>query len=164
MYQYCILIAQMPSAGAPQHSASADHLSSLESGATVLVVDDEAQLRTLITRFLQKLGYQTLSAADGQEACEILHRQSEQIDLVIFDYTMPDITGNELYAAIREAAPAARTILITGSLTLKGPASEGLIGIDSCLRKPFGLDELRVTVSGLIKQGLSVQGRGTIEA
>ena len=60
----------------------------------ILVVDDEADVRTFLTAVLKKRGYETLTAADGREAFDIVRR--EKPDLVILDLMMPQQTGNRL--------------------------------------------------------------------
>jgi CheY-like chemotaxis protein len=62
---------------------------------TILVVDDEADVRKFLTAVLEKRGYETLTAADGKEAFEIAVRETP--DLVILDLQMPEQTGTDFY-------------------------------------------------------------------
>ena len=60
---------------------------------TVLVPEDETQVRRLVTRILQKGGYDTIAARDGHEAWTIFQRAERPIDLVLTDVVMPRMTG-----------------------------------------------------------------------
>jgi CheY-like chemotaxis protein len=62
---------------------------------TILVVDDEADVRKFLTAVLEKRGYNTLTAADGKEAFEVAER--EMPDLVILDLQMPEQSGTDFY-------------------------------------------------------------------
>ena len=68
---------------------------------TILVVEDESDLRRVATRILQQAGYQVLTAADGQEALEVLRQQPGPIHLVLSDLVMPRLGGRGLYDAAR---------------------------------------------------------------
>ena len=65
---------------------------------TVLVIDDEADIRTFLTVALRKAGYSTLTAANGIEAFEVVREQKP--DLVILDMMMPRQSGNDFYRAL----------------------------------------------------------------
>ncbi|MGN2392149.1 sigma-54-dependent transcriptional regulator [Pelomicrobium sp. G1] len=78
---------------------------------TVLVVDDEAQVRASLTRCLEE-DYRVLTAASAREALEILNR--EEVDLVLCDQRMPDMTGVEFFREARVSHPEVIRVLITG--------------------------------------------------
>jgi len=108
----------------------------------ILIVDDEPALRGLFKRTLRDAGYESLEAADGVEALEILERHS--VALVLLDSTMPRLDGMGVIRAIRERE-ATRTlpvILVTAKSDL-GDRVDGLdAGADDYLAKPVVLDEL----------------------
>jgi CheY-like chemotaxis protein len=109
---------------------------------TVLVVDDEPQIRELSTRLLAGLGYQVRSARDGEAALALM-RESTGVDLVITDVVMPGMGGFELLAAIGGGPKAPRVVLMSGySEELVVTGREGL----PFLAKPFTVAELAAIV------------------
>src|SRR5688500_15362152 len=81
---------------------------------TVLVADDEAVVRTVLNAMLRRLGCNVMLAGDGQEALEIYQSNFAEIDLVIFDLFLPDMTGELLFPKLRTINPQARAVLTTG--------------------------------------------------
>ena len=81
-------------------------------GETVLVVDDQEDVRRLVADVLDAMGYRPLTAAGGEEALDLL--AEEKVDLVISDVVMPRMSGAELAARIREAAPGTGLIFMSG--------------------------------------------------
>src|SRR5256885_9563976 len=80
-------------------------------GRTILVVDDEEQIRTALTSLLEREGYTVTSAEGPTEALEILRQQP--IKLVISDHNMPDMSGIEFFRLIRERHPHVCRIMLT---------------------------------------------------
>jgi two-component system cell cycle sensor histidine kinase/response regulator CckA len=120
--------------------------------AVILVVDDEAAVNRLVTRYLSHLGYGVLDATSAEEALAIVRRGAPRIDVVISDVVMPGLGGTELAAALLSRAPGPSVILMTGQLP---PDVERLHirgQIVQVVRKPLDLDELqqllRVTLEG----------------
>jgi CheY-like chemotaxis protein len=68
---------------------------------TILVVDDFRSIRLFICDMLEKKGYKTLGAANGDEAFDILSKKQEEINLVLTDYNMPGCSGFELLQKIK---------------------------------------------------------------
>lgn len=83
---------------------------------TVLVVDDEANLRRSLALILQKAGYSVTSAANGQEAVQYL--QSGAYDVAFLDLRMPDVNGLELLPRLREMYPDMPILILTAHATL----------------------------------------------
>src|SRR5688572_11467243 len=81
---------------------------------TVLLADDEAIVRTVATTMLKRLGYDVILAAEGHEAIAVFAREHHNIDLVIFDLMLPDMSGEELYAQLRAISPGTPAMLTTG--------------------------------------------------
>jgi two-component system, cell cycle sensor histidine kinase and response regulator CckA len=96
---------------------------------TVLVVEDEEALRSLIELILTEAGYRVLAAANGEEALKLL-RSRDPIDLVLTDSIMPRVSGSELVRRLRAIRPEARVIQMTGYRELGAPK-------DEFLAKPF---------------------------
>ncbi|MCK6547875.1 PAS domain-containing protein [Myxococcota bacterium] len=103
---------------------------------TILVVDDEAVIRNVVGRILEREGYRVIKAAHGAEAIEKFAGHTEAIDLVVTDVAMPGMTGPQMYAELAARAPALRVIFMSGftSATAGGPGGEALTPF---LEKPF---------------------------
>ncbi len=123
---------------------------------TVLLADDEANIREVIGAMIEELGYQLLTAGSGEEAVTVYLANSERIDLVIMDMIMPGLSGGAAIDAIRTENPGARIILSSG-YSLDGEAQEILSrgGNISFLQKPFELTEL----SQKIREALDAEHR-----
>jgi len=113
----------------------------------ILVVDDDALTLQVIARALE--GYEVTVARDGDEALR-LAAPGSRIDLLITDYLMPTMMGDELLGRIRERRPSLKTLVITGhSEILERELSEWWTG-QPHLTKPFTIAALRDTVTRLI--------------
>ena len=112
----------------------------------ILIVDDDADMRRLLLRTLQRWGYDVVPASDGVEAWERL--QNEPISFVITDWTMPNLDGLGLCRRIREAKFARYIYVIL--LTAKNSKDELITGMeagaDDFLIKPFNAGELQVRI------------------
>ncbi|MBW8781775.1 MAG: response regulator [Verrucomicrobia bacterium] len=138
-----------------QPSANAPLDPGLNSGSrqSVLVVDDEAGIRQVLSLVLESGGYQVSCAADGVEGFRILTERS--FDLVITDMLMPGSDGFELLAAVKKIRPATRIIVVSGG---------GMSGVDyylkmakklgahAVLEKPFDSATLLSTVASVLAE------------
>jgi len=119
---------------------------------TVLVVEDEERVRKLAGRYLQDLGYQVLTAADGETAIAILESELE-IGLVFSDLVMPgEISGYDLYFWIRERRPATKVLLATGlrSPEVRALAARGASEQPVILSKPYSKEQLAEAMRALV--------------
>jgi two-component system cell cycle sensor histidine kinase/response regulator CckA len=122
------------------------------TGETVLVVEDEAQLRTLAERTLARAGFRVLTAADGIAALDVLRRHGAGVDLVLTDVVMPRLGGPALARRVREERPDARILFMTGyaeSDAFGGPSGTPE-STDEVLRKPFTPQQLVLAVRAAI--------------
>lgn len=109
------------------------------SGARVLVVDDEPEIRRALRTTLSRQGYQVLLAASGEEALEELGRRN--VDLVLLDLQLPGLDGLEVCRRIRAQSEVPIIILsVQGEETVKVRALD--LGADDYVTKPFGVDEM----------------------
>ena len=89
--------------------------SSLEPGkGSVLVVDDEAPIRMLTKRLLERQGFRVLTAADGQDGVDMLRANADQVVCVLLDLTMPKMSGDEVLEELRRIRPAVNVIVSSG--------------------------------------------------
>ena len=112
--------------------------------STILVVDDEADLRIGVTQFLEEEGFHVLMAADGHQALQILEQST--VDLVLIDVMMPKLTGPQVVEAIRTRRIARQTAIFY--MSAHGNIDTGGV---SMLRKPFNLDDLLAIVQSALQ-------------
>jgi two-component system response regulator MprA len=107
------------------------------SGARVLVVDDEDDIRTIRVVTLRRAGYDVASAGDGVEAVEAVQRQAP--DLIVMDVMMPRADGLEALKRIRAHPPSAHVpvIMLTARSGLTDKARGFERGADDYVAKPF---------------------------
>jgi two-component system response regulator ResD len=115
----------------------------------VLVVDDEPIVREVVVRYLRREGYETLEAADGSRARELLERHDPS--LVVLDVMLPGTDGLELCRWIRS-----RSDLPVIMLTARGEESDRIVGLelgaDDYVTKPFSPRELAVRVRAVLRR------------
>jgi len=114
---------------------------------TILIVEDQTDLRQLVRRILQGHGYQTLDAANGDDALALASRHSDRIHLLITDMVLPGMTGAQLVSRMGSARPGIRI------LTMSGYSDEMDLRIDSgtpFLQKPFTAENLLKQVRDLL--------------
>ena len=108
----------------------------------ILVVDDEPVLLRMYTSVLEDLGYTVVTATNGQEALDAFRNAPEDFDLVLTDYTMPKMRGDQLAQKILEIRPDMPIILSTGFSKQIDEAEALAMGISSLLLKPVSQDVL----------------------
>jgi CheY-like chemotaxis protein len=108
----------------------------------VLVVDDEASVRSTITRVLEHLGLSVLSAPDGSSALEVFQSHLNVIDCVLLDLTMPGMPGTEVARAMRAIHPSLPIVLMSGYNQEDMARSMQEVMNIRFLHKPFLLVEL----------------------
>ncbi len=121
---------------------------------SILLVDDEMQIRRLLSRFLKKLCGEVLSAKNGKEALELFERRP--VDIVITDIRMPAMNGIELLKAIKASDPEQTVILFSGSNDYDFLIEAINLGADRFFNKPLDFDKLRSGLENIAKK-LSAQ-------
>ena len=127
------------------------HLDDLSGSATILMIDDEDLLLTMGEMVLTSFGYKVLTANSGAKALEIFTKKSSEIDLVITDLVMPQMSGRELIERMRRHSPNVKVICASGFV--RPPSTEER---QNYLQKPFASQDLLRKV----KQVLSAEERG----
>jgi signal transduction histidine kinase len=108
---------------------------------TVLVVEDEDEVRSLASEFLRSAGYSVLTAKDGVEALEISERLGDAIQLLLTDVVMPKMRGTELAQELKARFPRLRVVYMSGYLE-QDPCSGEILEKAIVLQKPFSRDSL----------------------
>lgn len=120
---------------------------------TILIADDEDDVRSMVRAMLESFGYRVLEARDGREAVDLYREKSGEIDLLLLDMMMPRMTGEEAFAEIRGISPSARAVLASG-YDEGGRIGEVVAsGFAGFLRKPFRRGELGRMVSEALGNG-----------
>jgi CheY-like chemotaxis protein len=109
----------------------------------VLLVDDDADFRSMLQSALQLAGYTVAVARNGREAVAVQRRSRS--DVMITDLFMPESDGFEAIEAFRRDFPATRIIAVSGGASLVKTNyldAAGLMGVDATLQKPFDVEDL----------------------
>jgi len=110
----------------------------------VLVVDDEQGMREFLTMLLEKQGHRVITAAEGEQALQLVAEQTP--DLVISDLRMPNVDGIGLLAGIRKQYPELPVILVTAYASSDSTIQAMRLGADDYITKPFRIEEIRLVV------------------
>ena len=114
----------------------------LKGTETVLLVDDETMILDVGQDMLTAMGYKVLVARSGKEAIELYEKNKDQIDIIILDMIMPDVSGGDVYDRLKEINPNIRVLLSSG-YSISGQADEILKrGCDGFIQKPFNMSRL----------------------
>jgi CheY-like chemotaxis protein len=108
---------------------------------SILAVDDDENIRSVLSEMLDFLGHQVAAVEDGKKALDLLKKQA--FDLVITDLGMPGISGWEVARTAKEKDKSTPVILISGWGSQIEPAKVSEVGIDKVLPKPFHMDDIR---------------------
>jgi len=125
---------------------------------TILLVEDEENLRTLLQRTLEGVGFTVLSASDGGEAVGLCQQHDGTIDLVVSDIVMPRLNGIELAERIRADRPETKFLFITGFGDQFPELGELIKGGAGIAEKPFLPSELLRRVEDTLNQGNAATG------
>src|SRR5437763_9919193 len=119
------------------------------SGARILVVDDNAEIRSLVTELLRRAGHDVVEAGDGRAGLRALH--SSPPDLVVLDVSMPGLDGWQTLERIRDLSDVPVLMLTARAEELE--RVRGLqAGADDYMVKPFGRQELVARVQALLRR------------
>jgi CheY-like chemotaxis protein len=122
-------------------------------GGCVLLVDDEEVIRNTTEAMLESIGYEVMTAADGQEATEIYYKYIHKINVVILDVVMPRMNGEDAFREIRKINPAAKVIISSGftqDTMIKQLDKEGL---NAFIKKPYRKAKLAQTLAEVLAPG-----------
>jgi two-component system, chemotaxis family, chemotaxis protein CheY len=108
-------------------------------GKTILVVDDFTSIRNFVCEMLERKGYRTMGASDGNEAFKVLSTKGSLVDLVLTDYNMPDCSGFDLLKKIKSDPAVAHipVIFLTTELSTDKMKSAKEAGLHGWIKKPY---------------------------
>ena len=123
--------------------------------SVILIADDEAKIRRLVSDFLKRDGHTILEAGDGEEALELIHHAKPPVELAILDVMMPRINGLMATMKIREFSNV--PVLMLSARSERDDRVLGLgSGADDYLTKPFYSAELTARVRSLLRRYLEL--------
>ncbi|MDK2813699.1 MAG: hypothetical protein PWQ08_954 [Clostridiales bacterium] len=116
----------------------------------ILVVEDNKNLRTLMSARLKQAGYQVFQAEDGVKALELL--ETEQVDLIISDIMMPGVDGYQLTEMLRQANYDMPILMVTAKETFEDKEKGFRVGTDDYMVKPINMNEMILRVEALLRR------------
>jgi len=121
---------------------------------TILIAEDDAIVREVEVRILERAGYRTIAVTNGEDAVQAFQQNAEDIDLVMLDVNMPHMSGHEAHSHIQQIRPAVPVIFCTGydpnAAQTECLVQEGF----SVVRKPFEINSLLKTVRDNLRMPL----------
>jgi CheY-like chemotaxis protein len=145
---YLPLWANAPTTPRPEHALAEP----VAGSSRVLVVDDEEIIRATAAGMLQRLGYSAVTCASGPEAVEYYRDAWRDVDLVLLDLMMPELSGVETFARLRAINPDAR-IVITSGYSLNAQVQALLDGgAAGFVGKPFELADFSQVLADAVKR------------
>jgi two-component system cell cycle sensor histidine kinase/response regulator CckA len=128
----------------------------VQGAGTILLVDDEEMILAIVEKVLLKLGYKVFIARNGREALRIYDRRKNEIDLVVLDIIMPEMSGGEVYDRLKAMDPNVKVLLSTG-YAIEGEASRILeTGCEGFIQKPFKIGLLARRIREILENKRSI--------
>lgn len=118
---------------------------------TILIVDDDGAIVETTREILKALGYRVLTAVSGEQALEVYRSEKDRIDLVLLDFMMPGMKGDEALLQLKSIEPRARVILMSGYGIEKDRQNILSLGFDGFLKKPFNVYELTKALRSVLE-------------
>jgi two-component system cell cycle sensor histidine kinase/response regulator CckA len=118
---------------------------------TILVVEDDENVRTLVKTMLERYGFKTLAAGDGKDAIRVFQERGAEVQLLLTDVIMPNMSGRELAMRLQRVAPGLKVLYMSG-YTADEVASKGVTVRLNMLRKPFDAETLAQRVRDVLRQ------------
>jgi hypothetical protein len=118
------------------------------AGETVLVVEDDPQVRMLVLELLKDLGYTALEARDAREALALLEQQ--HVDLIVSDVGLPGLNGRQLAEMARARSPGLKILFMTGYAEHAQVRSSCLGAGMDMITKPFAVDDLAAKIRAMV--------------
>jgi len=138
---------------------SADRAKGAENTRTLLIADDEANIRRVLEAIFKKDGYNVLVGENGLHALELA--ANNKIDVLITDLIMPDMNGVELLQKVKERHPDLIAIMITAYATIKTCVDAMRYGAADYITKPFDMNEIRAVLKRAVAKAEEAEETST---
>jgi CheY-like chemotaxis protein len=116
--------------------------------ATIVLVDDNDDICEVTSMLLSKLGYNVVVANTGAAAVKLLEEKGAEVDLLMVDFAMPEMSGLRLTAKARSRRPDLKVLIVTGYAD--DPDFQRKSGGEAVIKKPFTANQLRATLAELL--------------
>jgi two-component system cell cycle sensor histidine kinase/response regulator CckA len=136
---------ERPAEGVAGTEAAAPTPAARKGLASILLVEDDAQVREVVRRYLESLGYRVTTAPGAAEARDIFRQRGASVDLLLTDMSMPGCSGAELYRAVAPGAPQLKVLFMSAHPGEHIRQEPDLAGV-AFIQKPFELTELACRV------------------
>lgn len=121
------------------------------SASKLMIVDDNAEMRTLLAEYFRRLGFEVTEEESGVAALQTA--ATDRFDCFILDVSMPEMTGVELLKKLRDRGVRTPTLFLTAHDRLEDKVAGFEAGADDYLAKPFSPRELEYRVAALLRRG-----------
>ena len=118
---------------------------------TILVIDDEKIIGETTTLLLNHLGYKTILTNNGLSGLNIFSEKKNEIELIILDMIMPDVSGGETFDKLREINPNIKVILSSGYSIEDGATEIINRGCNGFIQKPYRMGELSTKIKEILE-------------
>jgi len=115
----------------------------------ILILDDEAAQRDILTGYLKKKGYKIFSASSGREGIETIKKNP--VDIILSDFKMPDLNGIEVLEQVKKINPEISFVIVTAYGTVENAVKAMRLGAFDYISKPVDLDELDIMIERIIE-------------
>ena len=149
----CVRALFPPSAGRPEASVARSVPAARRAGGTVLIVDDDDGVLELAGEVVARAGFRVLTARGGREALARVHEVgADQVDAVVLDLAMPDMSGEETFLRLRELRGDLPVILVSGYDAARVADRFAARGLDAVLRKPWEPEGLVAALQQVLRR------------
>ncbi len=124
---------------------------------TILLVEDEPQVRAVAARALRAAGYQVLEATNGRDGVQVARRERDAIDLIVSDVVMPEMGGKEMVELARQFLPSVAILFVSGYTAGSFPLPSDDPSVKGFLQKPFTPQELLAMVRQVLDRHAAVR-------
>jgi PAS domain S-box-containing protein len=113
---------------------------------TILVVEDDEDMRKILSEILRSLGYNIVIASDGEEGLDIFAKRHDEIDFIVLDVVMPKLSGREVYEEMKKIKADVACLFVTG-YSLNGSHTDFILkeGIE-VLQKPYSFEDIALKI------------------
>jgi PAS domain S-box-containing protein len=136
----------LPPASLPQGEETSSIQDYRGASELILVVDDEDVIRESASAMLELQGYRVITAVDGRDGLRRFEEHRDEIDLVLLDMIMPELSGRDCFAEMQKIRPGVRVILCSGFSMQEDVEAMRQSGLCGVLKKPYRKDDLAETV------------------
>ena len=123
----------------------------MDNSKSILIVDDEPNIRRVLEAVFSKDHYRVFTAENGRKALDVISSEPS-LDVLLCDLIMPDMNGVEVLRAAKEANPALSVVMITAHGTIKTAVEAMKYGAFDYVTKPFDMDEIKLVVKNALER------------